>query len=146
MSYHINAPDYVCKKCNEIYIPYKKDLPCPSCGEPEVSQGESYDFIDNVVTSILINKRQFGTFTPQAWYQGSYSDYLQSICFKILEYLKVNPKRSLLEVLQEQESSEGMREYMYQMISGVKDGYDKQNTFKEWFNQRYIHFLRKLLP
>lgn len=146
MTYHIKAPDYVCTKCSEIYIAYKKDLPCPSCGEPEASQGESYDFINNVVASVLINKRQFGTFTPQAWYQGSYSDYLQSVCFKILEYLKVNPKRSLLEVLQEQELSEGMREYMYQMISGVKDEYDKRNTLRERLDQKYIWLLRKLLP
>lgn len=146
MTYHINAPDYVCKKCNEIYIAFKKDLPCPFCAEPEASQGESYNFINRVTQSILINKRQFGTFTPQAWYQGSYSDYLQAICFETLQSMENNPGKGPGEILKNQGWSEGTQKYMHQMILEVKNGYDERNTFKEWLDQKYVQFLRKLLP
>lgn len=36
--------------------------------------------------------------------------------------------------------------YIYQMILEVKNGYNKENTFKKWLDQKCLRFLRKLLP
>lgn len=88
MSYHIKLKDYNCPKCDALYIPYEKNLSCPSCKVIPIGiSGEYLKFIDELIISLRVNKLSCGEYLPGAWYSGSFSESIQPVFFKIFYIL-----------------------------------------------------------
>lgn len=100
MSQHINATEYECKKCKYKFIAYSKGLGCPACETPESSNGEEYDFMNKLAWSMRVHKSKYGRYTPNAWFKGCLSDWLQSACFEAFDYIRANPDKSIDSVLE----------------------------------------------
>lgn len=93
MSYHIRLKDYSCPSCNALYIPYKVDLPCPNC--KKISNNitkEYFNFINELVISLRINKIKNGRYLPEAWHTGCFSEYVQNVIFHVFDALDKNKK------------------------------------------------------
>lgn len=91
MSYHIRLEEYNCPSCNALYIPYKINIPCPNCKKiPDNVPREYLSFIDDLITSLRINKIRNGKYLPNAWYIGSFVEYIQSVIFNIFDRLDIS--------------------------------------------------------
>lgn len=94
MTYHIRLKEYKCPNCNALYIPYKENIPCPSCKTVSVNISKEYlGFIDELIVSLRVNKIREGRYIPSAWYTGSFTEYIQGIIFHLFDALdKEKPK------------------------------------------------------
>ncbi len=99
MSLHINTPIYQCKRCSAYFIAFEDRLPCPNCGEPEDSEGENYNFIEQLARSLAINKQEQGSFMPSAWFSGCDMDRVQALFFRLFdEREKTEPSELLIRL------------------------------------------------
>jgi len=55
---------YECEACGKAFIPYKRNMICPSCG---ATTEEYYDFISISVDSLKYNLKRYDSFMPGAW-------------------------------------------------------------------------------
>ncbi len=98
MSLHLSIPDYQCKKCSAVFIPFRENHPCPQCNAPAESRVN--DFIDQVVESMVYHKRKYGSYRPGAWYRGHLSDNIQSVIFDVFDYLEQIKPANGIETIQ----------------------------------------------
>ncbi len=98
MSHHIRLKEYNCPNCNALYVPYKVDIPCPNCKKISDNISQEYlGFIDELIISLRINKLNCGRYLPDAWYTGSFTEYIQEVVFHIFDALDKN-KTDTVEV------------------------------------------------
>lgn len=94
MSYHIKLERYTCSNCKVEYIPYKEELPCPSCKEvPENTPKEYFGLLDELIVSLRINKINSGGYIPDAWLIDSFSDNIQSVFFRLFQFWSIKKPR-----------------------------------------------------
>lgn len=150
MTYHIRNNDYKCTKCEYEFIAYKKDVPCPNCGEIEKSDGEGYDFIEQLVQSLKAHKIQYGQFHPPAWLRASFSDEIQSQCYKVFDYLAQNKGKNLEDVKNIYKNNpepypESFLNYEMDVFRRAKELYDKDPVKESWFRRIYNGIIRQIL-
>lgn len=97
MSMHIMY-NHQCTNCEAYYIPFDKDVVCPNCGanEEELAEG----IISRIVSSANYQKEMFGIYTPIAWWQGSFGDYVALLIFKVLDAYEEQEEYSFTEFAQ----------------------------------------------
>lgn len=130
MTVHIDdIPDYQCHACGKAYIPYYKDFPCPNCNA--VSE-EFFELIPQIVTSLKIHKRNYGRFTPGAWYEDSLVEKIQYYVFGVLDlaegYKKEQPDMSedeLWEIVFKERDAKNNK-YIIDIIKASYTLYNKQ--------------------
>lgn len=81
MTLHI-VYDHQCTQCSAFYIPFEENVHCPQCGKLE---NETFDFIPRAVDSLNFNKTKWGSFTPSAWWVGSFGDHVLNILFTLFD-------------------------------------------------------------
>lgn len=74
--------DHQCSKCDAYYIPYEKDIVCPNCGNDEE---KVFDIISQLADSAKYQMDTMGSYTPIAWWTGSFGDHVALIVFQILD-------------------------------------------------------------
>jgi len=97
MSMHIMY-DHQCSKCEAYYIPYDKDIVCPNCGVKEEEIAEN--IVLTIVSSANYQKKMFGFYTPIAWWQGSFGDYVALLIFKVLDAYEEQAEKNFAEFAQ----------------------------------------------
>ena len=97
MSFHIMY-DYQCKNCEAYYIPYDRNARCPNCGINEEEIAE--DIISRIASSANYQKNMFGIYTPIAWWQGSFGDYVALLIFQCLDAYEEQAEKSFTEFAQ----------------------------------------------
>lgn len=91
--------NHECPKCQALYIPYDKEVPCPKCGLVEKTR---FDFLPQAVRSCLANLDRHASFLPLGWYYSSDADYLQMLIFKMLnKHRKTDNTKSFAAVARE---------------------------------------------
>ncbi len=80
---------YQCSVCAAFYIPFAKEIHCPKCGKNE---GKACDFIEVAGSSLHYNLAQYGSYVPDGWYIGCYSDHVLDLLFTLFQAFRVaNP-------------------------------------------------------
>ncbi|MFA6554273.1 MAG: hypothetical protein WCS89_02080 [Candidatus Paceibacterota bacterium] len=87
MTFHIKA-EYACPKCSKQYIPFKRGVACFWCGYVDDNTEKYHGFLTDVLVSMTINKIKYGRYRPNAWYEGSVADRVQSTCFHFFDCLE----------------------------------------------------------
>jgi hypothetical protein len=152
MSYHIKTTEYVCRGCKNVFIAYKKDLPCPYCSVPEESCGESYDFINEIAHSMRAHKQQYGYYHPGAWYTSTYADYIQGrvfVAFDVIEEKEDIKLSDFIELLNGDKSGASREEgrYIADILVLVDDAYKNLPNYKESLISKIFKKIpRDLLP
>ncbi len=122
MSYHIKLKEYNCLNCNAFYIPYEEKLPCPSCNLiPKDISKEYFNFIDELIISLRVNKIREGSYLPSAWYSGSQAENIQLVFFKLFHFLNIKKPRDgeafineyFKNFKMEEKELEYMRDYLH---------------------------------
>ena len=148
MSYHMKLEEYSCPDCKAEYIPYEKGLPCPSCKIIPTDISEEYfGFIDNLIVSLRINKMSCGRYIPDAWYIGSMSDNLQSIFFRLFQFLSIKKPRDgeafigeyFKNFIIEEKEVEFMRDYLHTIALKVHSR--KEEFHVNWWTRLIGRFL-----
>ncbi len=129
MSHHI-AYDHQCPDCQAWYVPYDVTVPCPQCG---LVEKERFDFVRYAAGLLRTNLRKYHSYSPPAWYVGSYSDHLASLLFMIFEAHRVaNPPCSFEEMAREivnrleWRDQEYGKDYLYQLALRVHAELEKR--------------------
>lgn len=74
MSYHFFSFDtHQCAQCEAFFLPFEQGLPCPRCGSPAT---EFYDFLTDAIAGLTIHKRQYGRFSPGAFFVGGLAEHV----------------------------------------------------------------------
>ena len=81
MSLHI-IYDHQCSKCEAYYIPYEEGIVCPNCG---LDEKEAYNLVPALANSAKYQMDTVGSYTPIAWWTGSFGDHVALIIFQILD-------------------------------------------------------------
>jgi hypothetical protein len=131
MTYHIRVPETQCKKCSVLVIPFRKNFCCPNCGEPI---DDYYDFIPEIVGSMLYHKERYGSFNPPAWFKGSLAEEIQGIVFKLFDSLEqkkpADPATFLVGRLNEADwGDDTFRKYIQEIVLAVYDNYRNNTKF-----------------
>ena len=93
MTYHIHLKNYKCPNCEAIYVPFKDDITCPKCGSSDRHNIQYNNFIDEILSSMIANKKEYGFYNPPAWFSGCIAESLQSLCFVLFDTLEeINPQ------------------------------------------------------
>ena len=124
MSYHIKLKEYNCPNCNILYIPYKENMPCPSCKTILINTPKEYlGFIDELIVSLRVNKIKNNRYIPGVWYIGSFTEYVQDIIFHIFEAMdnsKLNdPKLLIDEYIDLIKSDENIKKHIHSIVMEV---------------------------
>ena len=156
MTYHIKTTDFFCPKCDAIYMPYSSDLPCPKCQVVNpIEDPRSLDFIERVLESMKVHKIRYGRYTPDAWYQGCYSEYLQSVIFSTFDNLEArevsDPKTFIREyIMSNPDAQQYAKEHTVDIELKVYDGYMKNPNIKggffRWIKWKTKAIFLKLIP
>jgi hypothetical protein len=90
MSIHFGKPNYQCPKCQSIFIPYKKGIKCPNCGNqiPDTDSKEYLDALELIANSMEMHKERCGRYFPGAWYTGDFMDHVQKIVYRIFDSME----------------------------------------------------------
>lgn len=117
MTMHIHKSDYKCPSCDVVFLPYKKGMCCPNCGEVVPTGVKGYsDSIKQIADSMRIHKVLYGRYEPFGWGNGCFMDLVQITIFKVFDAL-------------EKEKPENEKEFIYMHLNNL-----------EWADQ---HFLKK---
>ena len=152
MSYHINLKEYNCPSCDVLYIPYKVNMPCPSCKKiPNNTPEEYLHFIDQIITSLVINKEREGSYLPSAWYVGSFTDFIQDIFFNIFYSLnRDKPKnvdkyiKEYLDLMEWDEDAPYRKDYIHSVFNEI---YSRKKELRvSMLSKMWSNFLLKILP
>jgi hypothetical protein len=152
MSYHIKL-EYVCPNCKAEYIPYEEGLPCPSCKIiPTNTPKEYLGFIDELIVSLRINKMSCDRYIPDAWLTASFTDNLQSVFFRLFQFLSIKKPRDGEAFINEyfknfiikDKEVEFMRNYLH--IIALKVHSRKEEFYVSSWSRLWSKFLRNLLP
>jgi len=139
MTIHIRKPDFKCSGCRTAFIPYKKEIKCPKCGkEIERDINEYLDFIKMIAGSMKTHKKQYGRYSPGAWYIGSMSDHIQSFIFKIFDSMENDSEKnkekeylsSFIDKIkweEEQSNQKYFKDYIKEITFEVLDVYKKED-------------------
>ena len=151
MTYHIRTPEYECKKCGRIFIAYHPGLECPNCETPEESKGEAFNFIQDLARSMLIHKREFGTFKPPVWSKTTFTDYVQGIVYKSFDFAEANPDKGLeymLEVFRVADpgNKDAENKQIRRILLQVSFEYQKISQKKEGWLEKKLRNLKEYLP
>lgn len=154
MSLHSNKKDFVCPKCSIIFIPYNTIFQCPKCGQTGKTPDEYLDFIDICARSLRDNKQEFGSFIPQVWYSGCYSDRIQSDVFKLFAIVDEQKPTDIKPFIDKTIRDAGMDRHIQTQLKNiffeVKIAYDKLPEIKvtsfSIFKNRLRKKLKTLLP
>lgn len=74
MTYHFFSCDtHQCSQCEAFFLPFEQGLPCPRCGEPAT---EFHDFLAEAIAGLTIHKRQYGRFSPGAFFVGGFAEHV----------------------------------------------------------------------
>ena len=106
MATHPDTKNYECLSCKNIYVPYKENFPCPSCGTPSK---EYFDLIPAIVSYLSIYEMGAGTFLPPTRrFPGTLSDVvpITSMSIEMIEEekqknLNIDEEKYLEEILDE---------------------------------------------
>jgi uncharacterized protein (UPF0297 family) len=116
MSYHIRLDEYKCSECEALYIPYEENLPCPNCKVvPANVSKEYFGFITELIASLRVNKIKNGNYFPDAWYIGSFTDYIQDIIFHIFNALEKQKFNNISNVVNFLNSTVFVKKYLDSM-------------------------------
>ncbi len=148
MSYHINLNEYTCPSCNAIYIPYEKNMACPSCQKIEGNIPEEYlDFISRLISSLKVNKTRGGRYIAMAWYVGSYCDYIQDVIFHVFDAIdREEPKdvevfiTKYLDSLRWDTDAPYRKDYIHKIVSKI---YARREELKI---SLWARLLSKIMP
>jgi hypothetical protein len=153
MSYHINLKEYNCPSCDALYIPYKVNMPCPNCKKiPDNTPEEYLHFIDQIITSLVINKEREGSYRPSAWYIGSFTDYIQSVIFHVFNALENKKRTDTVEVFvtkylnstQWDEDAPYRKDYIHSIFTEI---YSRRKELRvSLWSSLWSRFLHDLLP
>ena len=89
MSVHLTIENYNCPNCNALYIPYKEDLPCPSCEIiPTKVPEENFKSINNIIGNLQINIKRGGSYSSSVLYIGSFLDHVNFLTSNLLDKLE----------------------------------------------------------
>lgn len=151
MTYHIRTAEYKCKKCGQVFIAYEKDLKCPRCDTPEESKGESYTFIENLIRSMKVHKKEFGTYKPPAWAKTTYTDYVQGIVYKSFDFAEANPSKGIEYMLElfraaDPNNTNPDNKHIRRIICQVSFRYNELKNLKESWFEKKMRKLRNYLP
>ncbi|MCD4705079.1 hypothetical protein K8R66_03305 [bacterium] len=100
MSIHPERKDITCKKCEALFVIFKKDFNCPNCGRlipnnPKINM----DFIPDTIGAMLYHKKRYGNYRPDGWYIGSMTEHLMGFAFDAFDLIEnknpKNPKKYL---------------------------------------------------
>lgn len=150
MTYHIRLKDYYCPNCSGHYLPFKSDLPCPHCGKTnKIEDLEYLEAIPSILNSMHAHKLKYGRYLPDAWYQGSYIEYIQSGAFLFFDRYEKNKKLGFESVIDDCLKNEKdiptwekrhLKEIMMAVFAVYKENpnISKPSFFRRW--------LARLLP
>jgi len=151
MSYHIKLEEYRCSNCDALYIPYKVNMPCPNCKKiPDNTPEEYLHFIDQIITSLVINKEREGGYLPSAWYVGSFTDFIQDILFNIFYSLnRDKPKNAdkyineYLDSMEWDEDAPYRKDYIHSIFTEI---YSRKKELRvSLWSRLWTRFLNNLL-
>lgn len=152
MTYHIRTPDYHCSKCDWLFIPFEKGLVCPKCATPEESDGESYHFIDNLIQSMKVHKRQFGTYEPPVWIQSTHTEVIQRIIFEMFDHLTSHPGKriqdhiNMLRLLEAEREHQDVRQ-LRKILTILKERQEElKDTEVDAWKEKMRNWIRQFLP
>jgi len=131
MTLHLEDKSVICKKCEAVFIPYKKDFNCPKCGRLiPFSSERKFDFVEELIGTMGYHKNKYGAFMPPMWYQGSFTGVTQSQVYQIFDTLEhdspENPKEYLKTIINRFECVEGseyLRQHYIDICLAVYDIY-----------------------
>jgi len=156
MSLHIRIPDYKCKRCNTVFMAYAKGVRCPKCNLPEESNGESYDFVDEVICSMAGHLTKYDRFTPDSWSNSTYCDYMQGLIFSAYDYCRNNSGENKTKycesVMVDGDGKEFTNTQYFIDLFSLIDSHLKRNPIKELgiISRKLVDFreylLRKIMP
>ena len=151
MSYHIELNDYYCSKCNAQFIPYEKGILCPNCKAlvtniPE----ENFRFIDELIGSLMVNKRIGGEFIPMGWLENSFVDSIQYIIFNVFyAWDKNNPRDGETFIKESLNSLKLKNEELYlkdHIISIALKVYSRKKELHFSWWDKFLSKLKEVLP
>lgn len=129
MTYHIKLKEYSCPKCQMPHIPLSLEYPCPKCNYISLVDKEQCEgFIDEILNSMIVNKRLNGRYIPEAWLVASTADAVMSSCFQYFDSLELNKPSDSIAYISD-----------YTARMGVDDEYNRK-YIKDVFlavNKRY---------
>ena len=116
MTLHVGF-NHQCKTCEAFYIPYDKDVQCPKCG---LVESKRLDFIPKAVLSLRFNKYE-GSYTPAAWWVGSFGDHILNILFGLLDAYEEGKNGSFQDFVSSRLSrlDWGDQEYLQKHVLGI---------------------------
>lgn len=152
MSYHIKLKDFFCSNCKAQFIPYEEGILCPNCKTPaENIPKEFLGFIDELICSLMVNKRRGGEFIPMGWLEDSFVDRIQFVIFKIFyAWDKKNPSggelfiREFLNKYEFQDHNLYLRDYINSIAIRVYARKDELHF--SWWNKFWNELKNKILP
>jgi hypothetical protein len=115
-----------CPRCDEEYIPYDVDVPCPKCG---LIEGERFDLISEAVASARSNLSVQGSYVPAAWLLESFADWILYRIFRMLERERqalegqqfAQIARDILDKEVDWRDQPHLREYVYTIALRVRE-------------------------
>lgn len=100
MSLHPKIKDISCKKCNAVFVPFKKDIACPNCGRLIPNDFDmDFNFIPDTIDAMLYHKQRYGHYSPDGWYMGSITEQIMSVVFDAFDLLEQDKPKDQKEYL-----------------------------------------------
>ena len=146
MTLHSECKDFECSKCSALYIPFKKHFKCPKCGKPST---EFFDFISETIGAMKGHRNMYGSYSPPAWFYGSFSDYVLMNIFDVFDSIEYNnppdPEVFIKEWFAKSECEEEYQpkhveeivlliyqDYKVNKESYIKEEVKERGRFKKW--------------
>ena len=150
MTLHTDLKDVHCKKCNSVFMPFKKDFKCPNCGE---ATDKFYDFIPEIISAMHGHKNNYGSYFPPAWATMCFADYVESIVFKLFDCIeaddKIEPEAFIKKSLADSDwgDQKYMQKHLEEIALAVLDDYRaNRKSYERKIFSKSKPFWRNFIP